>query len=249
MLGETRWTITIILVLVPAALYGLGLMGGGKGRLFLVLGLITHLAGMLFRAACLGRVPLTEKHDTISFTAFVMALTYLLLIRYGRSDEAGTAAVPLITLTLLISLGWPPIDTVSPFMRSEWFYLHAFFFFSSMGLFGIAASSGLFFLLKGDADHESDQYLMSLFGWILFSISLAAGSIWFYAAYGTYWIWTARELWTTAVWFIYGLYLHSRMMKGLRGRPAAVIGAAAFAVAVFSYFGIGTIIPSPPTQF
>ncbi len=76
-----------------------------------------------------------------------------------------------------------------------------------------------------------------------------AGSVWFYMAYGTYWLWTSKEMWISITWLYVGLYLHARLMTRFRGVPAAVMGVLVFGVALFTYFGVGTVIPSPPTQF
>ena len=224
-------------------------MDGKTGRLLFVAGLITHASAILLRGFALGGIPLTEKHDNISFMAFSTALCYLYFSRKGRMKELAVTALPLISVILLVSLAYSPINTVSPFMRSPWFYIHMLFYFISFGFFGVSSALGVHYLVSGNSGHEALQYKAAIFGWIVFSASLVAGSIWFFMAYGTYWLWTSRGLWTTLTWFYYGLYLHLRLMKGFRGRPAGVVGVLGFAVALFTYFGVGRVIPSPPTQF
>ena len=70
-------------------------------------------------------------------------------------------------------------------------------------------------LLTADDDRaESNQYRSLLLGYVLFSIAMIFGGIWAYLAWGTYWLWTPKELWTTIVWFFYSLYLHARLVRG-----------------------------------
>ena len=45
---------------------------------------------------------------------------------------------------------------------------------------------------------------------------LVAGGIWGYYAWGTYWLWTPKELWTSILWLFYALWLHLRL-QGLDG--------------------------------
>lgn len=246
---DTQTILTYALLLIPTSLYSMGLIKGKKGYYFFLSGIVFHLLSMILRGLEIGSIPLTEKHDTISFMAFSMALTYWYFIRKKEIKNLDIFALPLIAFFMFVSFIHMPINTISPFLKTPWFYLHTFFFFSSYGFFGVSSGIGVLYLLSGENEYESLQYKGVINGWILFSLSLIAGSIWFFIAYGTYWLWTSKELWTTLTWFYYGLYLHVRLMKGFRGWPASVIGSLGFAVALFTYFGVGTIIPSPPTEF
>ena len=246
---EGQALINILIILVPASLYIMGLLQVKKGYYFFVAGIFSHVLSIILRGLSLGRIPLSEKHDNISFMALSLALIYLYIYRKKIISNLDIAALPLVSFFTVVSAVYLPINTVSPFLKTPWFYIHTFLYFGSYGFFGISACIGIFYLLNGKSEYESIQYRTAIYGWIIFSVSLVAGSIWFFTAYGTYWLWTSKELWTALTWFYYGLYLHARLINGLNGRPAAVLGCIGFLVALFSYFGMGTIIPSPPTQF
>lgn len=246
---EGRALLSIFLILLPASFYIMGLMGGKKGHFLFLCGIFFHIISVAERALTVGSVPLAEKHDTISFMALASAAVYAFFGRKAGSDKLGMVALPLVSSLLIVSSLYLPINTVPPFLKSPWFYLHIFFYFSGYAFFGIAACAGIYYVYSGDSEYEPLQYRGIIYGWVLFSVSLVIGSIWFYVAYGTYWLWTSRELWTTLTWSYYGMYLHARYIRGLTGRPVAIIGSAGFLVALFAYFGVGTIIPAPPTQF
>jgi ABC-type transport system involved in cytochrome c biogenesis permease subunit len=246
---ELQALFTVVSVLLPAALYGMGLMESRNAHRFFLAGLAVHALTIVQRAFAVGGVPLAEKHDNISFMAFCMALVYWYVARARNVRDLGLYALPLIALTVLSSSLFAPINTVSPFLRSPWFYLHSLFYFLSYGFFGVSACVGVVYVLSGDVDHEALQYRTALAGWTLFTISLVAGSVWFFMAYGLYWLWTSKELWTTLTWFFFGMYLHQRYIRGISGRTAAIVGILGYLVALFTYFGVGTIIPAPPVQF
>lgn len=249
-LGEEGQAVAaVFMVLVPASLYIMGLMEGRTGHRLFLAGLVVHLITIMQRGIVVGAIPLTEKYDNISFLAFSMAVVYWYFSRRKHMFELGLFALPLVSTILIASLAYPPINTVSPFQRTPWFTVHIFFFFLSYGFFGISSCIGALDLFRKNTSYELIQYQSAVHGWIVLSLALVAGSIWFFTAYGTYWLWTSRELWTTLIWFYYGMYLHARYVKGLTGRWASIIGIAGFFVALFSYFGVGTIIPAPPTQF
>ncbi len=246
---EIKQLITIFLLLIPATFYGLGLMEGEWARRFFLIGLVTHFLNIMYRGMTLKCLPLAEKFDNISFMAFSTALFYWYYSRNRDLKEMQLTAVPLAALLLLSAFFYMPINTVSPFMRTPWFYLHMFLFFLGYGFFGVSACAGVQYVMSGDVEHEALQYRTVSFGWTIYTISLLAGSIWFYIAYGMYWLWTSRELFTTLTWFFFGLYLHQRHIKGLSGRTAAIVGIVGYLAALFAYFGVGTIIPAPPVQF
>jgi ABC-type transport system involved in cytochrome c biogenesis permease subunit len=239
----------IFLLLIPVAFYAMGISEGRKGRYLFLAGLALHMVSILQRWLVLGRIPLAEKHDSISFMALCTAIVYFFSTAKKDLRELSLSAIPMIAVFVLIAMGHRTVDIISPFMKSPWFYLHVFFYFLSYAFLGISACCGLHYTLGAKGDYEQLQYKCAVHGWIMLSLSLFAGSVWFYLAYGTYWLWTSKELWITITWLYYGLYLHARLMRGLRGRPASIIGFLGFAVALFTYFGVGTIIKSPPTQF
>lgn len=246
---EIAQLVMIFSLLLPAALYAMGMMEGKRSHWYFLAGMIAHGLTIVQRAYAVGGIPLAEKHDNVSFMAFVMAVLTWSFMRRKRLREITIAAVPMVSVTLIVSLAFPVINTLSPFMRTPWFFLHMLTFFLSYGFFGISACLGLVYVRGGEGEVEALQYRTAAYGWTLYTLSLFLGSIWFYSAYGMYWLWTSRELWTTLTWFFYGMYLHQRYIKGIAGITAGIVGIIGFAVALFAYFGVGTIIPAPPVQF
>jgi len=237
------------LLLAAAILYILAISESPRARLYFYGGMAAHVANFIKRGVDLGWVPLAEKHDTISFMAFSTAVVMLLAYRRRRDDRLFLFGAPVVTALLFVSFLTRRIDGLSPFMKTPWFFLHTGLYFFSIGFFAVGAILAALYVADGEPRYETLQYRTILTGWITYTTAMVAGSIWFFIAYGTYWLWTSREMWSTLTWFYIGLYLHARLTPGFRGKPAAVLGGLGFAVALFSYFGVGTIIPSPPTPF
>ena len=104
--------------------------------------------------------------------------------------------------------------------------------------------------MGGDEKLEEHEHDFLLHGWLMLAVALMFGSIWFFLAYGSYWYWTAREFWLSLVWLYYGgVYLHCRYINRFSGRPAALLGVLGYPLMLFNYFGIGTVIQSPWSQF
>ncbi len=65
-------------------------------------------------------------------------------------------------------------------------------------------------------DHEQGTYRMICFGFPLLTLGLILGSWWGKLAWGDYWGWDPKELWSLASWLVYIGYLHFRYMFGKR---------------------------------
>ncbi|MCK4753408.1 MAG: cytochrome c biogenesis protein CcsA [Planctomycetes bacterium] len=65
-------------------------------------------------------------------------------------------------------------------------------------------------------DYEQATYRMICLGFPLLTLGLILGSYWAKLAWGDYWGWDPKELWSLASWLIYAGYLHFRYMFGKR---------------------------------
>lgn len=246
----TQELVAFILLVIPAIFYIMGMYEGKTGVRLFGVGVTLHIASIAERWMYTGLIPLSEKRDNISYMALCMAILYLTMrVRRDARGTINTLAPVVVCGLLVVAAMFRTMDSISPFMQTPWFYAHVIFYFASYAMFALSACFGVINALQPDEAKEWPQYRLASIGWIHLTASLICGSIWFYIAYGHYWLWTSKELWITALWLYYAVYLHARLMPAMKGRTAAIIGALGFAVALFTYFGVGTVIPSPPTQF
>ncbi|MBT3294014.1 MAG: cytochrome c biogenesis protein CcsA [Verrucomicrobia bacterium] len=75
--------------------------------------------------------------------------------------------------------------------------------------------------------YEEGTYRLVLLGFPLLTLGLILGSWWGKLAWGDYWGWDPKEMWSLATWLIFAGYLHARALFG-RGR-ARLTGAIAVA--------------------
>ena len=192
-----------------------------------------------------GRIPLIGMHDTLGFLAFSIGAVYLIAAWNRERDLFSYLTVPLILLFLAGSAVSPPVTGgLPPVLKTIWFELHVILSFVSYALFAIGAVFGLLSLRGNDVHAESSQYRSLLLGYALFSLAMIFGGIWAFLAWGTYWLWTPKELWTTIVWFFYSLYLHARLVRGWTGSRIAWMGIIGFIIVLFTYAGVGLLMKS-----
>ena len=147
-------------------------------------------------------------------------MIYAVAAWHRRRDLFTYLIIPLILLLLGAGLVSPPSmpGPLPPVLRTVWFELHVILSFISYALFAVGGVFGALALSRDEPYAETGQYNCLLMGYVLFSIAMIFGGIWAFYAWGSYWLWTPKELWTTIIWFFYSLYLHARLVRDGRGR-------------------------------
>jgi cytochrome c-type biogenesis protein CcsB len=74
-------------------------------------------------------------------------------------------------------------------------------------------------------------------GFPMLALVLILGSIWAHQAWGAYWSWDPKETAALFTWLVYGVYLHTRSLRGWRGRRSAIILIFGFVAVAFTYYG------------
>lgn len=201
---------------------------------------------LLWRGFGLGRLPLVGPHDTLIFmSASVAAFSIPLILRMKERPRLLAATALMSAIFTLSALFSKQHNTpLPPVLKTIWFEMHVVLAFLSYALFAIGAILGGLYLKDRDTLTEGSQYRTILTGYSLFSLSMVFGGVWAYLAWGTYWLWTPKELWTSILWLYYSFYLHARMMQKWRGKASAELGIAGLGVVLFTYLGVSLLMKS-----
>ena len=217
-------------------------------RGFLYAGCSAQAAYLLARGITLGRVPLVGPHDTlVLLAASLVGFSVFFQAAGGKIFRVLLGAAAVI-FTFFAILSRPFAGPLPPVLSTYWFELHVGLSFFSYAFFGIGALLGALYLSgregTGAVALEKSQYRSILSGYLLFSVAMIAGGVWAYLAWGTYWLWTPKELWTSILWLYYSLYLHLRLRPAWHGRKASMAGTIGFALVLFTYLGVGLLMKS-----
>ena len=232
------------ILLCSIALY---LFGGHKRAPFYA-ALAAELAYLAWRGAALGRLPLVGPHDTLVFFSVSLALMTVPFFRSsvlchskGFSWGAGFLAALFALMALPFRSFAMPLP---PVLKTFWFELHVALAFFAYALFAIGALLGALFLGNRERPIIDLQYRACLVGYSFFSASMVSGGIWGYYAWGTYWLWTPKEFWTSILWLYYSFYLHIRLKGPAWERTVAWGGIIGFGVTMFTYLGVSMLMKS-----
>jgi ABC-type transport system involved in cytochrome c biogenesis permease subunit len=211
-----------------------------------LLGLLAQAVLFTARWLVSGHAPVTGLFESLHFLAFwTAAATVYFHLRYGAPAFL-PAGLGLALLALTgASFGPKAVAPLIPALDTPLFFIHVATSFSAYGLFGTAALAALFRLSgHGDALPAEGRRMLdeSLYlGYILFTWTMVAGSLWAYLAWGSWWTWTTKGLWSYLLWFYYSAVIHVRNRPGWQGWPLSVLAAAGFALALFTYLGLGLL--------
>ena len=89
--------------------------------------------------------------------------------------------------------------------------------------------------LPDSATLENLAYRVIIIGFILWTFTLMAGAIWAEAAWGRYWGWDTKEVWTFIIWVVYAGYIHARATRGWRGSRSAWLAIIGFSTVLFNF--------------
>nr|WP_245354702.1 c-type cytochrome biogenesis protein CcsB [Brachybacterium sacelli] len=96
--------------------------------------------------------------------------------------------------------------------------------------------------LPSSAVLEGLSFRIHSVAFVCWTFTLIFGAIWAREAWGRYWGWDPKEVWTFIIWVIYAAYLHARATGGFRGSRAAGLALAGFVAVVFNYTIVNTVI-------
>ena len=86
------------------------------------------------------------------------------------------------------------------------------------------------------------SYRATLFGFPIWTFTIAAGAVWAQYAWGRFWGWDPKETWSFITWVVYAGYLHARLTAGWKGRRAAIVSIIGVATFWFNFVGINLLV-------
>lgn len=190
------------------------------------------LTATVLRGFSLGHAPLRNLYDVFLVLAvllFPMSLLERFLLRVrAEAFDALLAALLLVPPAFVFS---PEIQPLPAVLRSPLFIPHVLAYLLGYAVLLKAAvlSAAGGFRRRGarrNSDDPSLQRLMKM-GFPFLTVGLLTGALWGKQAWGDWWNWDPKELWSLATWLVYVLYFHVRSRPLRRPETADAAFAAA----------------------
>ncbi|MFE5775799.1 c-type cytochrome biogenesis protein CcsB [Brachybacterium sp. NPDC056505] len=96
--------------------------------------------------------------------------------------------------------------------------------------------------IPGPEALEALCFRLHSLAFVCWTFTLIFGAVWANEAWGRYWNWDPKEVWTFVIWVVYACYLHARATRGFRGNKAAWFALAGFACVIINYTVVNLVI-------
>ena len=162
----------------------------------------------------------------LASSLFILAtvFTVLYLVQDRRERRVAPATVPLREPALVGAAGERPEDYATDEVEDP------------------AARPAARSRLPVAAALDRMAYRTIVFAFPIWTMAVIAGAIWAEQAWGRYWGWDPKEVWSFVTWVVFAAYLHARATVGWRGRRAAALALVGFGALVFNLVVVNTVI-------
>ncbi|MDY0213114.1 MAG: cytochrome c biogenesis protein CcsA [Desulfuromonadaceae bacterium] len=244
--------ISVLLYVANARLHWPRLHQLALGSVLVAFGGQSLYLGLRWFAA--GYLPVTNLFSTMFFFSWSLAATYVYFEWRYRLAGAGLFVMLLNLILLYIALPRDPaIPALIPMLDTPLFTLHVAFSFLGYALFAMAFSLGVLYLLQRKTSAlllPSSDMLKQLneeavfLGFCFFTLSMLFGSYWAYVAWGYYFSWNIKALWSALIWLYFAGMCHAKFIGRWQGTGYAWLSIVGFVLVLFTYLGIGLLMNS-----
>ncbi len=207
----------------------------------------------IYRSIRIDFVAVTNTFESlVFFTGCIMLILFIYRIqkrwRVIPLIQFGATIVSILLLAVASSPVAPStIQPPIPALQSYWLVLHVTLSFIGESFFVVGFVAAIYYLAVKDEGKkrgaERILYTSIAIGYPIFTTgALIFGAIWAEVAWGAYWSWDPKETWALITWFTYTAFLHSRLVKRLRGKVSAYLSIIGFAFTMFTFFGVNFLL-------
>ncbi|WP_138945211.1 c-type cytochrome biogenesis protein CcsB [Plantibacter sp. M259] len=228
-----------------------------------VIAFLLHLVADVTRGIAAGRVPWANMYEFAMTGTLLIVAVFLVVIARVDLRFLGSFVIGLVTVLLGLATAnfYVEVVPLPPALQSAWLVIHVFVASLGTAFFAIGFALSVVQLLQGRRERrlglvqpsqgsgrlrflltlpnaerlENLAYRVNIIGFIFWTFTLMAGAIWAERAWGRYWGWDTKEVWTFIIWVIFAGYIHARATRGWRGSRAATLAIIGFSAVMFNF--------------
>ena len=216
---------------------------------------VVHVTATVLRGVAQGYVPWSNMFE-FSLTASAIIVGVFIAVQLWQNLRflgAYITGFALIVLGLGTVNFYVDVKPLPVALQSSWLVIHVFVAVLGTAFFALGAGLSVMQLLQSRralgrttrmnflqtlprADVlENLAYRVIVVGFVVWTFTLIAGAIWAERAWGRYWGWDTKEVWTFIIWTIFAGYIHARATRGWRGSRSAWLAIIGFGAVIFNF--------------
>ena len=246
-----EWNHFIYFALPAVFCWGMGAMAAYRPDkslqvvLWTVVGLAIFMAFIVGMWVSLERPPLRTMGETRLWYSFFLPVAGIITYIRWRYKWILSFSTVMSLVFICINLFKPEIHnkTLMPALQSPWFAPHVIVYMFAYAMLGAGTVVAVYLLVRS-RKRAIEPGVMNLcdnlvyVGTAFLTIGMLFGALWAKEAWGHYWAWDPKETWAAATWFSYLVYIHFRLGRPLKSRPALVILLVSFVLLQMCWYGI-----------
>jgi cytochrome c-type biogenesis protein CcsB len=228
-----------------------------------VLATLAHGSVMVTRGLAAGRVPWGNMYEFVIALSFVASVAWLVLV---ATRPTLRLLGLFVTLVLSIVLGFADLVLTTaagplvPALNSYWLKIHVTAAATASGLLLVAFVPAALFLIRAGYEQgkrrfpytigaklpageslERLTFRLHAFAFPIWTFAIICGAIWAEAAWGRYWGWDPKEIWSFVSWVAYAAYLHARATPSMKRTNATWFAVAAWGTMLINLYVINFV--------
>ncbi|WP_426509185.1 c-type cytochrome biogenesis protein CcsB [Dactylosporangium sp. McL0621] len=229
----------------------------------MILGYLTHVGALVTRGIAAERAPWGNMYEFVMMaTAVGMTAWLFTVVRRPNLRHLGLF-VTLVAAILLSIAGmslYVPVGPLVPALHSYWLVIHVGAASTASGIFLVGFVAAAMHLIRMGYDAGKTRFPYSLgerlpepevlervtfrvhaFAFPIWTFGVISGAIWAEAAWGRYWNWDPKEIWSFIAWVVYACYLHARSTPSVSRRVTSWIAVIGWATMLVNLFGVNLV--------
>jgi cytochrome c-type biogenesis protein CcsB len=220
-----------------------------------IIGWVVHVTALVLRGIAAGRVPWANLYEFAMTGTAIMIGVFIFIQLWRDVKFLGAYITGIVVLLLgLASVNfYVPVGPLNPALQSAWLVIHVFVATLGTGFFAVGGGLSVAQLLQTRREAgglrrvpflatfptsevlENIAYRVIVVGFAFWTFTLMAGAIWAERAWGRYWGWDTKEVWTFIIWVTFAGYIHARATRGWRGSRSAWLAIIGFSAVLFNF--------------
>ena len=230
----------------------------GIGMSLTWLAMLLLAATIALRGFAVSRPPLGNMYEFALAAAGFTLVVYLLWSLKRDLRWLGLFVVaPVLLIEMLAAMVlYTEATQLLPSLQSYWLSIHVTIATLSVGLFTVGAVVTVLYLVQARREAAAvagkgrrsmldalpsaralDQaaYGVHMVAYPLWMFTVIAGAIWAQVAWGRYWGWDPKEVWSFVIFVVYTAYMHARLTAGWNAKRSSYLALAGFACVIINY--------------
>jgi len=229
----------------------------------MLLGYAAHVSALVTRGIAADRAPWGNMYEFVMMATAVGLTAWLVTVsRWPNLRHLGLF-VTLVAAVLLSIAGmslYVPVGPLVPALHSYWLVIHVGAASTSSGILLVGFVAAAMHLIRMGHDAGKTRFPYTLgerlpdaavlervtfrvhaFAFPIWTFGVITGAIWAESAWGRYWNWDPKEIWSFIAWVVYACYLHARSTPSISRRVASWIAVIGWCTMLVNLFGVNLV--------